>query len=117
MGELIVELFAFGLGAYSHSFRATSETFAQIFNFSAIIFYFNATTNGLELLASFKAFELVIFIRLTRILSLLYELKTFRIIIETIKNLLGPFYTLLLVQFTIFYVFGMTGILWLGGRV
>jgi hypothetical protein len=72
---------------------------------------------SLDFLACLKAFQLVIFIRLTRILSLLYELKTFRVIIETIKNLLGPFYTLLLVMFTIFYVFGMTGILWLGGEV
>lgn len=48
---------------------------------------------------------------------MLYEIKTFRVIIETIKNLLGPFYTLLLVQFTIYYVFAMTGILWFGGKV
>ena len=64
-----------------------------------------------------RNFEIVIFIRLLRILSLLYELKTFRIIISTISNLLGPFYALLIVQFTIFYLFAVLGIAVFGGRV
>lgn len=111
-------MYAFGVGAtYKHSFRATSETFAQIFNMSGIYYLLISSPNDLTFISALKSFELVIFIRLTRILSLLYELKTFRVIIETIKNLLGPFYTLLLVQFTIFYAFGMTGVLWFGGRV
>jgi hypothetical protein len=116
--ELFIEWYAFGIAAtYSHSFRATSETFAQIFNFSAIYYFAISDVTDLTFISCLKAFELVIFVRLLRIMSLLYEVKTFRIIIETIKNLLGPFYTLLLVQFNIFYVFGITGILWFGGRV
>lgn len=96
--ELLVEIYAFGFaGTYKHSFRATSETLAQIFNFSGIYYFAVSSPADLTFISSLKAFELVIFIRLTRVLTLLYELKTFRVIIETIKNLLGPFYTLLLV--------------------
>jgi len=116
--ELLVEMYAFGVSAtYSHSFRAASETLSQVFNLFGIIYFFNSNVTDITFISALKSFELVIFVRLTRILSLLYELKTFRIIIETIKNLLGPFYTLLLVQFTIFYMFALTGILWFGGRI
>jgi len=95
--ELLVEVYAFGIKTYKHSFRATSETLAQIFNIAGIIYFLTSEPQDLTYISALKSFELVIFIRLTRILSLLYEMKTFRVIIETIKNLLGPFYTLLLV--------------------
>ena len=82
-----------------------------------MLFYFNNNIDNLDYSYAIKLFELVIFIRLLRLLTLLYEIQNFRIIIETIKNLLGPFYSLLLVQFTIFYVFGLVGMFWFGGRV
>jgi hypothetical protein len=59
--------------------------------------FFANDYSSLDFNYSLKLFELVVFIRLLRILTLLYEIQTFRIIIETIKNLLGPFYSLLLV--------------------
>lgn len=115
---MVGEWYAFGfLKAYKHSLRCTTETISQIVNFFAIIYYFSNELSSLDFNYSLKLFELVVFIRMLRILTLLYELQTFRIIIETIKNLLGPFYSLLLVQFTIFYVFGLVGVYWFGGRV
>lgn len=80
-------------------------------------YYSTHDLDDLDYNYSLKLFELVVFVRLLRVLTLLYEMQTFRIIIETIKNLLGPFYSLLLVQFTIFYVFGLIGVYWFGGRV
>jgi hypothetical protein len=62
-------------------------------------------------------FEIAIFIRLIRLLTLLYEIETFRKIIETIKNLLGPFYSIVCVQFTLFYAFGLLGMFIFGGKV
>jgi hypothetical protein len=79
--------------------------------------FFVHDLDDLEFNYSIKLFELVVFIRTLRVLTLLYEIKTFRIIIETIKNILGPFYSLLLVQFTIFYVFGLIGVYWFGGKI
>jgi hypothetical protein len=37
-----------------------------------------------------KVFEIVIFLRLLKFFNLLYEIKTLRVIIETIRNLVKP---------------------------
>jgi len=47
----------------------------------------------------------------------LYEIKTFRIIVEALKSLLVPFSCLLGVQLSIFYVYAMIGMFIFGGRV
>jgi len=113
--EMITEWVVFGFFyAYKNSFRCWTETLSQCFNIAAIVYLIDGQESINDIV---KLFEVVIFIRLLRILSLLYELKTFRIIIETIMNLLGPFYSLLLVQFTIFYAFGLLGIAMYGGKI
>ena len=70
-----------------------------------------------------KIFEMVIFIRMLKLLTLLYEINTLRIIIETIRNLLKPLlYRRLEVMsmgtlMTIYYLFAQLGMQLFGGKV
>ena len=61
--------------------------------------------------------EVIVFIRMIKLLTLLYEIKTMRVIFETIKNLLGPLNNLILVMLTIFYVFAQVAMLMFGGLI
>mmetsp|Transcript_26389 Transcript_26389/g.30907 ORF Transcript_26389/g.30907 Transcript_26389/m.30907 type:complete len:148 (+) Transcript_26389:1120-1563(+) len=54
---------------------------------------------------------------MVKLLTLLYEIKTMRIIFETLKNLLGPLNNLILVMMTIFYVFAQAGMIMFGGEI
>jgi hypothetical protein len=56
-------------------------------------------------------------IRVLRLFTYLYEVKTVRIIVETLKNLIMPFYSLVTVQFILFYFFGLIGIGIFGGKI
>ena len=64
-----------------------------------------------------KVCEVIVFIRMIKLLTLLYEIKTMRVIFETIKNLLGPLNNLILVMATIFYVFAQVAMLMFGGLI
>ena len=64
-----------------------------------------------------KVCEVIVFIRMVKLLTLLYEVKTMRVIFETIKNLLGPLNNLIMVMMTIFYVFAQMGMLLFGGQI
>lgn len=55
--------------------------------------------------------------RILRLLIYLDEIKTFRIIVESIKSLLSPFWSILTVLFSIFYIFSLAGMWIWGGRV
>lgn len=54
---------------------------------------------------------------MTKLLTLLYEVRVMRIIIETMRNLLGPLNSLLIVMMTIFYEFACLGSLIFGGKI
>ena len=60
--------------------------------------------------------EITIIARLLRLLSQLQEIRTWNVILNTISALLKPFYTLLLVQFTLFYFFALIGLRTFGGQ-
>jgi hypothetical protein len=62
-----------------------------------------------------KILHAIVFFRLTRFITLLYELYSMRVIIETIKNLIGPVNNLLAVMLTILYTFALIGELMFGG--
>jgi hypothetical protein len=64
-----------------------------------------------------KLFELGIFIRMLKLLSLLYEIKTTRIIIETISNLIKPLAYLFGVIMFIYYTFALAGMFFFGGYI
>lgn len=61
--------------------------------------------------------ELVIFVRMLKFLTLLYEITVMRIVIDTIKNLIAPLSYLTGVLLTIFYIFSLTGMLLFGGKI
>ena len=52
-----------------------------------------------------------------KLLTLLYEIKSMRVIFETLKNLLGPLNNLIIVMMTIFYVFAQVGMIMFGGDI
>lgn len=100
------------------SWRVRTETVSQLINIVAFVQYLRYVYDGQEVISyTVHALEIVIFIRLLRILALLYELAVWRVIIETMQGLLGPFYTLLLVQYTVFYLFAVLGMRLFGGAV
>ena len=52
-----------------------------------------------------------------KLLTLLYEIKTMRIIIETMRNLILPLFYLTGVLTTIYYVFALLGMFMFGGKI
>ena len=64
-----------------------------------------------------KMFELVIFIRTLKLLTLLYEIKVMRIIIETMRNMMMPLVYLMSVLYVIYYGFAILGMLLFGGKI
>jgi hypothetical protein len=94
------------------------ETICQLFNFLALYFFVSETKNDSNQLNTIvKLLELVIFMRMLKLLTLLYEIRVMRIIIETIRNLIKPLMYLSGVLFTIYYVFALLGIFMFGGKV
>jgi len=91
--------------AFKNHFRIWPETLCQLLNIPAIISYISANGDFVEYNYTVKVFEVIVFIRMIKLLTLLYEVKTMRIIFETMKNLLGPLNNLIIVMMTIFYVF------------
>jgi hypothetical protein len=61
--------------------------------------------------------EAVVIIRILRLAVYLDEIKTFRIIMETLKSLLTPFWSMLSVMFSIFYIYAVVGMALFGGKV
>ena len=64
-----------------------------------------------------KTFELIIFVRSLKLMTLLYEIKVMRIIIETMRNLMLPLLYLWSVLMIGYYVFAMLGMLLFGGKI
>jgi len=64
-----------------------------------------------------KCLEAVIILRLLRLSVYLDEIKTFRIIMETLKSLISPFWSVLCVMYSIFYVYALLGMTLWGGEV
>lgn len=62
-----------------------------------------------------KQYEVIIFIRLMKLLTLLYELKVMRIIIETAKNMMAPLTYMFCVLMIVFYLFAYVGMGFFGG--
>ena len=82
-----------------------------------MIEYFKANDDLSQYNYTVKIFEVIVFIRMLKLLTLLYEIKIMRIIFETLKNLLGPLNNLIIVMMTIFYVFAQMGMIIFGGKI
>jgi len=102
--------------AYRYHFRIWPETMCQILNIPAMIKFFDAE-DFVEYNYTVKIFEVIVFIRMLKLLTLLYEVKVMRVIFETLKNLLGPLNNLIIVMMTIFYVFAQMGMVVFGGKI
>lgn len=61
--------------------------------------------------------EIVIFTRMLKVLTFINEIKTMKIIVETIVNLVAPLGNLYGIIFTIYYVFAIIGIEIFGGKI
>ena len=103
--------------AYQYHFRVWPETMCQILNIPAMIHYFQADGDFQKYNYTVKIFEVIVFIRMLKLLTLLYEIKTMRVIFETLKNLLGPLNNLIIVMLTIFYTFAQIGMYMFGGDI
>ena len=64
-----------------------------------------------------KTLEVIVFIRMIKLLTLMYEVTSMRVIFETIKNLGGPLINLIVVMVSMFYYFGQIGIMLFGGTI
>ena len=61
--------------------------------------------------------EAAVIVRVLRLAVYLDEIKTFRIIIETLKSLFSPFLSMVSVMFSIFYIYAFIGMIFFGGKV
>ena len=86
-------------------------------NAPAMIEYFKANDDFEQYNYTVKIFEVIVFIRMLKLLTLLYEIEVMRVIFETLKNLLGPLNNLIVVMMTIFYVFAQLGMIIFGGKI
>lgn len=59
--------------------------------------------------------ELIIIVRCSKLANLTYEIKTMRIIMETISNLATPFLNLFFMLFITIYIFAIIGMFLFGG--
>ena len=117
--ELIADYFCYGIyNALTTHFRTLIEQVCQIFSFIAMYeTIMTSKTNGdiNHKINVSKIYQLIIFIRVLKMVTLLYELKTMRIIIETIRNLVKPLAQIAGVLFCIFYLFAQVGMVFFGG--
>lgn len=106
--------------SYQTNFRVTPETLCQSISIAAFVYFLNDkfddnSTKNFNFIV--KMLELVIFLRMFKLLTLLYEIKTMRIIIETMRNLIRPLTILGGVLFGIYYMFALLGMFMFGGKV
>lgn len=100
---------------YETHFRAWPETLCQLMNLIAVVRFILNFKVIQEYNSIVKLFELIIFVRSLKLLTLLYEIKVMRIIIETMRNMMLPLLYLMGVLLVIYYIFAMFGMLFFGG--
>ena len=71
-------------------------------NIPASIWFFTAGEEFQEYNYTVKIFEVIVLIRVLKLLTLLHEIKTMRVIFETFKNLIEPLKSLFLMMMTVF---------------
>ena len=102
--------------AFQYHFRIWPESLCQILNIPAI-YNFATSDSFVSYNYTVKVLQVIIFIRMLKLLTLTYEVKVMRVIFETLKNLLGPLNNLIIVMVTIFYVFSQFGMIIFGGKI
>ena len=62
-------------------------------------------------------FQAVFFLRNFHAVRLLVELREFKVIVRTSKNLAIPFFSMIVSIYTVFYFYAIVGEIWFGGKV
>ena len=116
--ELISDFIVHGVSkSYGGHFRTWPETLCQILNLVAVV-QFAQHSGGVSTYNSIVTlFEMIVFVRTLKLLTLLYEIKVMRIIIETMRNMMLPLVYLMSLLFFIYYIFANIGMLMFGGRI
>ena len=82
--EMVSDMIVSGpIKAYKYHFRIWPETLCQILNVPAIIEYAKAGDDLYNYNYTIKLFEVIVFIRMLKFCTLLYEIKVMRVIFET----------------------------------
>lgn len=116
--ELIIDFIVNGVWkAYSNHLRVWFETLCQIQNLILIVFFYNNFYDYEHYNTFLKLFTTIIFIRALKVLTLMYEIKSLRIIIETMKNLIMPISHMASVLLIIFFLYALGGMYIFGGRI
>lgn len=56
-----------------------------------------------------KIYTVIIFVRALKMVTLMYEIKSLRIIIETLKNLIEPISLMMATLLIVYYFFALAG--------
>ena len=92
------------------------ELVCQIMGIYVLYLYIN-DTNARAYNEILRLLELIIFLRIIKLLSLMMEIEQLKIVMETAKNLAAPLISLAGILITIIYLFALMGILFFGGIV
>ena len=116
--ELLTDFLVFGfVNAYRQHFRAWIESICQVVNLFLIVEYLPSVGDATKSTMLIPYFYLVILIRALKVLSLMQEVTSLRMIIETLKNLLVPILHMTSVLGIIYYLFALVGMCLFGGLV
>lgn len=117
--ELISDICFRGfVNCLTSNFRAYPETLCQIINF---VLWYNKFLGGKGDYVHYnfliRRYESIIFARSIKLLTLVYEIKTMRIVFEAMRQMIIPLCKLLVVQLLIYYIFALFGMLMFGGKI
>ena len=95
------------------SFYALLEIGFQLLSVAATLKYASTLEYGFTI----SAFEFIILVRLIKILQLLDEIKTWKIILKSLRHLVIPFMSLFMVQLGVIYTYAIIGERIYGGEI
>ncbi len=112
--ELIVFFSVFGKEGFKMNKGHTTEIVVQVLAIAAYVNYNKLNkSNALSL----NLMNVIILFRLSRFVSILTEVYTYKIILETMNRFALPFWTLNLSLYMIFYIFAYIGMIIFGGML
>lgn len=117
--ELIFDIYGNGsmAKAFKRKFRASIEAFCQFLNIVGIILIIKQGVTIYDYYHITKPFEFIIFLRLLKLVPLLHELRSTRLVVTTMGFMLEPIQTLAGVVGLIFYEFAVIGQFLFGGVI
>lgn len=103
--------------AFRRKFRASVELFCQFLNILGIALIISQGVTIDDYYHITKPFEFIIFLRLMKLIPLLHEIRSTRLVITTMGFMLDPIQTLMGVVGLIFYEFAVIGQFLFGGVI